>query len=127
MLKNTWKFTKTVVLGDEFTEATGNRYMVVSQAPFLDKNGKIGIQGTTLSLMVLEDSTDYGVDRSTGEPRDTNKFETFDVTILNGETHLPIIKGDYISLEGFDLEHSYAMNYSLVMRFLDYKKIDKES
>ena len=125
-MKNSWKFTKTVVLGNEFTEATGNKYMVVSQTPFLDKSGKIGIKGTTLSLMIMEDHTDYGIDKITGEPRDNNQFETFDVTILNGETHLPLVKGDYISLQDFDEENSYSMNYNIVMRFLDYKKIEKE-
>lgn len=124
MIKNIYKFTKNTFLAKEFLEATGNAYRVVSQAPYMDKKGNVGTRGTTLTLMILQDSTDYGVDKNTGEQRDNNVFETFDVTILNGETHLDLKKGDNIALKDFDPDHSYVMDYSLILRFKGYVKLE---
>ena len=39
----------------------------------------------------------------------------FDVTVLSCD---PMVrKGDYIALENFDQEHSYVINYSVILRF----------
>lgn len=126
MIKNIGKYTQTIFKADVFAKATGNHYRVVSQAPYLDKKGKAGIQGTMLTLMVIEDSMDYGVDKNTGLPRDNNVMETFDVTILNGQTHLDLKKGDEIALKDYDPEHSYVMDYSLILRYKGYTKIEKK-
>lgn len=123
-MKNTFRFTKTIFMYELFALVTGNEYRVVSQAPYLDKKGTCGCQGTTLTLMILHDSMDYGVDKNTGAKRDNNIFETFDVTILNGQTHLDLQKGDLIALKDYDPDHSYVMNFDLILRYKGYTKLE---
>ena len=122
-MKNAFRFTKTVILADVFLKNTGNRYMVVAQAPYLDEKGKIGSVGTILTLMIQEDSTDYGIDKNTQRARDNNVYETFDVTILNGRTHLDVQKGDFVGLDGFDEDHSYFIDNNLILRFKGCHKL----
>lgn len=122
-MKNVWKYTKNIFLVDDFLKATGNHYRVVSQKPYLDKKGTIGKKGVTLTLMILEDNTDYGVDKTTGIERDNNIFETFDATILTGDIHLEVKKGDLVSLIGFRGEYSYVLNYDLILRFDAIEKV----
>lgn len=122
-MKNAFRFTKTVIRADVFLKNTENRYMVVAQAPYLDKKAKIGSVGTILTLMITKDSTDYGIDKNTQRPRENNVYETFDVTILNGKTHLDVQKGDFVALDGFDEDHSYFIDNNLILRFKDCHKL----
>lgn len=116
-LINTWEFTHTVVNGDAILEATRNEYRVVSVRQYVDKKGKLK-DGYTLTLMVLYDDHDYGVDKN-GVPRENNVFQTFDVTVFS-RAH-DVHKGDYVRLIDFDEEHSYAINFDLILRFRDYE------
>lgn len=118
---NTWKYTKTVVLGNEFLEATGNRFEYVTQRPYHDKKGVLP-DGVVLTLRILEDHTDYGVDKNTGKARPTNRGQNFDATILNGKTELPLEFGDVVALE-FDSENSFAVGFEIVMRFKGVKRL----
>lgn len=108
-----------------FKKDTDNKYRVVSQRPYLDTSGKAGIKGTSVTLMILEDHADHGNNKETGLPNDSNVFETFDVTILNGQTSLPVKKGDLIALGDYDAEHSYIIDaFNLILRFKSYSKIE---
>ena len=125
MLINSFIYTKTIFQMDEFMKNTGGKFRVVSQAPYLDKNGKIGKKGINLTLMILQDSGDYGVDKNTGRKRDTNALNTFDVTILTGNTYAEDLhKGDFIELVGYDPEHSYVVDRDCILRFNGYKKLN---
>lgn len=124
-LKNTFALTKTTFENDIFLKNTGNVFKYVSQRPYLDKNGRCGVQGTTLTLMVIHDDTDYGYDKETGEVRDNNVFETFDVTILNGKTHENLNKGDNITLLDYDAEHSYVIGFDLILRYKSYELVEE--
>ena len=122
-MKNIWKFTETVIRIDEFLKNTGNKYRLVNQKPYLDNSGKAGNVGTTLTLMILEDSTDYGIDQNTGNPRENNVYENFEVTILDGVTyHADLKKGDLVSLSGFIPELSFAIGFDWILRFKNIQK-----
>lgn len=121
---NTFAHTKTIVQGERFVENTNNHYEYITQRPYHDKKGVLP-DGVILTLRILEDNTDYGVDKNTGKPRATNRGQNFDVTILNGRTELPFEFGDIVALEGFDEEHSFAMNFDLVMRFKGAKRLSR--
>lgn len=126
-MKNIYLLVKKTFDVDTFLKATRNKYRVVSQTPYMDKKGTAGTRGTTLTLMILEDSLDYGVDKNTGLPRDNNVYETFDVTILNGQTHADLKKGDLVALVDYDPDHSYVMDYSVILRFKGYTKLEDKN
>lgn len=121
---NTYVFTETRVNGEKFLEWTKNRFEYITQRPFKDKKGKTG-DGVTLTLRILQDTGDYGVDKNTGKQRPTNRGQNFEATILNGKTELPLEFGDIVCLEGFDVENSYAIGFDLLMRFHDVKRVAK--
>jgi len=124
-MKNIFYFTETIIKMDEFLRNTGNRYRVVSQRPYLDSNGKTGKQGTTFTLMITTDNTNYGIDASTGKERDNNVFENFEATILDGVTHHDEIKkGDYVKLNGFIKELSFVIKFDWILRFSGIEKIE---
>ena len=114
-LINTWNFVKTVILWDVIAQATFNQYRVVSARPYVDKKGKLP-EGLTLTLMVLKDKHDYGVDKN-GMPRENNVYQNFDATVLNRKHQIK--KGDVIRLLDFDEENSYAIGFDLLLRFRD--------
>ena len=121
---NTWKFTKTVVKGEEFLDFTGNRYEYVTQRPYHDDKGVLP-DGVVLTLRILSDTADYGVDKKTQKRRATNRGQNFDATVLCGCRELPFDFGDIVSLEDFDAEHSYALDFNLILRFKGAKLIEK--
>lgn len=118
-LINTWSFVSTVIDWDKIAQATHNQYRVVSVRPYEDKKGKLP-DGLTLTLMVIKDDFDYGVDKN-GKKRETNLFQNFDATILN-RRHSPE-KGDVVKLIDFDPENSYAIGFDLLLRFRDLEII----
>ena len=122
-LINTWFFTKTIVDWDTFSKATHNQYRVVSVRPYRDKKGVLP-DGLNLSVMVLKDDFDYGVDKQ-GNPRENNELQTFDVTVLSTASNIK--KGDIVSLLDFDQEHSYAIGFDLLLRFKDVKIISPKA
>lgn len=118
-LINTFVFTRTIVDGNKILEATSNQYRVVAFREYRDKKGILP-DGYTVTLTVLKDTYDYGVDKD-GKPRDNNLYQTFDVTVLN--RNITLNKQDIVSLIGFDEEHSYAIGFDLLLRFKDLKVI----
>ena len=64
----------------------------------------------------MKDDMDYGIDKS-GNPRENNVYQNFDVTILNRNHEVK--KGDYVRLLDFDEEHSYVLGFDLLLRFQD--------
>ena len=81
------------------------------------------MDGVIVTLLILDDKTDYGVDKRTGKPRESNALETFEATILTGETTIDLTKGDLVSLQDFDMANSYVIGFDLIMRFRGIKKI----
>lgn len=112
-LANTFKFTKTIIDWSKIEKATGNRYKVVSVRPYTDKKGKLP-DGYNLTLMVLHDDFDYGLDKN-GNPRESNLYQNFDVTVLS--RNVEVKKGDNIRLLDFDSENSFAIGFNLLLRF----------
>lgn len=123
-LVNTWKFTRTVIDCDKFIKATHNQYRVVSVKEYVDTKHRILPDGYILTLKVLKDDLDYGIDKN-GVQRENNEDQNFDATVLN-RNH-KIKKGDYVSLLDFDAEHSYAIGFDLILRFKDYKVLQTQS
>ena len=118
-LINTWCFTRTIILWDVLAEATHNKYRVVSVRKYTDKKERLP-DGYTLTLMVLKDDYEYGVDKN-GEPRETNLYQSFDVTVLNRNKEVQ--KGDIVELVDFDSQNSYAIGFDLLLRFNDMNVI----
>lgn len=121
-LTNVWLFTKTSIDWQTIEKATKNQYRIVSVRPYTDKRGDLP-DGFTLTLMVLKDDYDYGVDKN-GVPRESNLYRNFDVTILNRKHKLQ--KGDIVRLIDFDEEHSYAINFDLLLRFRDCEVLQQQ-
>lgn len=121
-MKGTYIYTKTTVLGEKFLQNTGNKYRVVGQRPYHDKKGELP-DGVVLTLLILEDTGDYGVDKNTGKPRENNELVNFDAYVLNGKDYLDLKKGDLVELIDFDEELSFAIGFDLIMRFKDVRKI----
>lgn len=117
---NPWFFTKTLVDAELFLKVTRNEYLLVSQKPYQSKKNPEET-GTLLTLSVIHDDMDYGVDKH-GRRRDNNLLNNFEVTILNGKSEVPLKKGDKVSLVGFLPEKSYAIGFDLLLRFRDVKK-----
>lgn len=121
-LQNSWVYTQTQFDAETFLKATRNIFLFVSAKPYQSK--KIPEDnGTTLTLSIMHDDMDYGVDKKTGQKRDNNVLNTFDVTILNGKSEVPFKKGDKVSLTGFIPDKSYVIGFDVLLRFRDVKKV----
>lgn len=121
-LVNTFCFTRTVIDWDKIALALHNQFRVVSSRLYTDKKGKLP-DGVTLTLMVVADDFNYGVDKD-GQPRESNLFRNFDITVLNRKHTFK--KGDMVRLLDFDAEHSYAIGFDLLMRFKDAELIQPQ-
>lgn len=120
-IQNSWKFTETRFDAERFLKATKNTFQFVSAKPYQSKKNSED-KGTTLTLLVMYDDTGYGMDKN-GRKRDNNVLNTFDVTILNGQSEVPFKKGDKVSLVGFIAEKSYVIGFDLLLRFKEVKKV----
>lgn len=121
-LINTWFFQQKIILWDVIAEATKNQFRVVAVRDYTDKKGKLP-DGLTLTLMVLHDDYDYGIDKS-GKPRENNLYTTFDATVLT-RAHT-VKKGDIVKLLDFDVENSFAINFDMILRFRDLKVLQPQ-
>lgn len=119
-IQHSWKYTKNLFDSESFLKATRNLFQFVSAKPYQSKKNPEE-KGVTLTLLIVHDDMDYGVDKS-GRKRDNNVLNTFDVTILNGQSELPFKKGEKVSLVGFLPEKSYVIGFDLLLRFKDVKK-----
>lgn len=118
---NTFVYVQTIIDWTKMEQNFGNVFGYVNERPYRDKKGVLP-DGVTVTLNIIKDDGDYGIDKNTGKPRSTNRGQNFDVTILNGKTSTDFQFGDKVSLVGFDPEHSYAVGFDLLLRFKDIKK-----
>lgn len=119
-IQNSWKYTQTTFKIEDFLKATRNEFQFVSQKPYQSKKTPENV-GTNVTLLITHDDMDYGVDKN-GRKRENNVLNTFDVTILNGQTTLPFKKGEKVSLGKFIPEKSYVIGFDVLLRFADIKK-----
>lgn len=120
-IQNAWVYARTIFDDEEFRRVTRNLYQFVSQKPFRSKKNP-DEKGVTATLLIIHDDKDYGVDKQ-GKKRDNNVLQTFDVTILNGETTLPLKKGEKVSLGNFLPEKSYVIGFDLILRYDSIKRV----
>ncbi len=121
-LVNSFVYTRTVIDWDKMSKALHNQFRVVSSRLYADKKGILP-DGVTLTLTVVKDDYDYGIDKN-GQPRENNLYQNFDVTVLNRNHDFK--KGDVIRLLGFDAENSFAIGFDLLMRFKDAELIQPQ-
>lgn len=119
-IQNPWVFTQTTFDIEKFLKVTRNEFQLVSQRSFTSKKNP-NEKGTLLTLLIIHDDHDYGVDKN-GNKRDNNVLNTFDVTILNGETSIPFRKGEKVALGNFLPEKSYVIGFDLILRFDSVRK-----
>lgn len=120
-IQNSWKYTKTLFDVEAFLKATKNMFQFVSSKPYQSKKNPED-KGVTLTLLIIHDDMDYGIDKN-GRKRESNLLQTFDVTILNGQSEVPFQKSDKVSLIGFIPEKSYVIGFDVLLRFRDVKKV----
>ncbi len=120
MIQNSWAYTQTQFMMEKYLKVTRNEFQLVSQKPYQSKKNPDD-KGVSLTLLIIHDDMDYGVDKN-GRKRDNNVLNTFDVTILNGQSEVPFKKGDKVSLVDFIPEKSYVIGFDLLLRFRDVRK-----
>ncbi|WP_243131009.1 hypothetical protein [Leuconostoc citreum] len=79
----------------------------------------------TLTLQVVKDTADYGIDKKSGLKRDNNVLNTFDVTVLNGVQRLDAQKGDVIRLGTMIVEKTFIIGFDLILRYKDVQVIKR--
>lgn len=121
-LINSWVFTRTIIQWEKIEAATHNQYRVVTSRPYKGNEAKGLPAGLNVTLQVLVDDFDYGVDKL-GIERENNVFATFDATIL-GYTGT-VKKGDLVSLHDFDENNSFVLDYNMILRFRDMKVLQR--
>lgn len=99
---------------------------MVSQRPYASKKNPQDI-GVSLTLQVVKDTGDYGLDKHTGMKRDNNVFNTFDVTILNRVQHIDAQKGDIIRLGEMITEKTFIIGFDLILRYKNVQVIKRET
>lgn len=122
-ISNAWVFTETKFKAEEFLTNTHNLYRLVSQRPYTSKKDP-SESGVTLTLLITNDETQYGIDKKSGLERDNNTLNTFDVTVLNNKTSIDVQKGEYVRLINFIPERSFVIEFDLILRFEDVEKIN---
>lgn len=125
-IANAWVFTETKFKAEEFLTNTHNTYRLVSQRPYVSKKNP-DENGVLLTLLIVKDDTDYGIDKKSGLKRDNNTLNTFDVTVLNGQDHIDVQKGDYVRLIDFDQEKSFIIGFDLILRFKNVEKANVQT
>ncbi len=121
---NASPYVKTLIDWAGMDKDWGHTYMLVSQRPYKGKPEAGLAPGATVTLQIMQDAHDYGVDKS-GRPRDNNALETFSVTIVGCSYPLPFTKGDKVKLDGFMPDASYYIDYSLILRFSHIEKVQQ--
>ena len=121
---NASPYVKTLIDWAGMDKDWGHTYMLVSQRPYKGKPEAGLAPGATVTLPIMQDAHDYGVDKS-GRPRDNNALETFSVTIVGCSYPLPFTKGDKVKLDGFMPDASYYIDYSLILRFSSIEKVQQ--
>lgn len=126
MLKAT-RYIEQVIHADKMLNDFGNRFMVISSKEYRGKPESGIPAGTTFTLQVMEDKAPPMIDKKTNRPMDNNVFETIQVTIPGLQYPTSLVKGDFVALYKFLPEISYYIDYNLILRFGEIKKIAKSS
>ena len=121
---NASPYIKTLIDWEGMDKDWGGSFIFVSQRPYKGKPEAGLGPGTTVTLQIMQDAHDHGVDKS-GRPRDNNTLETFSATIVGCLYPLPFAKGDKVRLSGFMADSSYFIDYSLILRFSSIEKVQQ--
>lgn len=121
---NISSYIHTVIDWDSMARDWGGSYIFVSQRPYKGKPEAGLAPGATVTLQIMQDAHDHGVDKS-GRPKDNNALETFSATIVGCPYPLPFAKGDKVKLSGFLSDASYYIDYSLILRFSSIEKMQQ--
>lgn len=121
---NVTPYIHTVIDWDSMARDWGGSYIFVSQRPYKGKPEAGLAPGATVTLQIMQDAHDHGVDKS-GRPKDNNALETFSATIVGCPYPLPFAKGDKVKLSGFLSDASYYIDYSLILRFSSIEKMQQ--
>ena len=120
-IKNSYRYIKVQIDVERLLGDTLNKFLFVSQRPYKGKSDKEGNEvikpGANVTLQIISDISEPIVDKETGEIKENNELETFDVTIEGCKYPLSFKKGDKVSLGKFDKENSFYVNYNLILRF----------
>lgn len=119
-IQHSWAYTHTSFDAEKFLKAARNEFQLVSQRPYQSKKNPEE-KGVSVILLIVHDDNDYGMDKN-GNKRENNVLNTFDVTILNGETSIPFRKGEKVSLGNFLPKKSYVIGFDLILRFDSIRK-----
>lgn len=118
---NASPYIKTLIDWEGMDKDWGGSYTFVSQRPYKGKPEAGLAPGATVTLQIMQDAHDHGVDKS-GRPRDNNTLETFSATVVGCTYPLPFNKGDMVKLGSFMSDASYYIDYSLILRFSSIEK-----
>ena len=121
---NVSSYIRTVIDWDSMNRDWGGSYILVSQRPYRGKPEAGLAPGATVTLQIMQDAHDHGVDKS-GRPRDNNALETFSATVVGCPYPLPFAKGDKVRLSGLMADSSYFIDYSLNLRFSSRDKVQQ--
>ena len=72
---NASPYIRTIIDWNGMDKDWGHAYMLVSQRPYKGKPGAGLAPGATVTLQIMQDAHDHGVDKA-GRPRDNNALET---------------------------------------------------
>lgn len=126
MIKNGYRYIKTIIDIEKFLSDTSNMYVLVGQRPYkgkTDDKGNVLIDaGVTVTLQIVDDNSEPIYDKE-GVAREDNRLETFEATIVGANYPLNLKKGDCVCLEDFKPDISYYINYALVLRFGNIAKV----
>ncbi|MCT6809100.1 MAG: hypothetical protein M3012_06290 [Staphylococcus epidermidis] len=125
-LQNSWIYTKTSFNDSLFKKNTNNQFILVSQRSYVNKKNA-DEKGVNLTLQVCKDDGKYGIDKKTGLERDNNVYNTFDVTVLNGEQTISAKKGDIIRLGELIEEKTYIFDFNLILRYKNVQVIKRDN
>lgn len=126
MLRAT-RYVEQVLHIEQMLQDFGNRFMVISSKEYKGKVESGIPAGTTFTLQVMEDKSQPILDKKTNKPVENNRFETFQATIPGLKYPTNIEKGDFVSLGKFLPDISYYIDYNLILRFGEIKKLVKSS
>ncbi len=122
MIKDGYRYVRTVIDIQKMMKDFGNIFRVVSQRRYCGKPEKGIPAGVTFTVQVVEDHSEPIIDKKTGMEKDNNVFETFEVTVIGCDFPSAFKKGDYICFDEFCPEWSYYLDFSFILRF---KKVSK--
>lgn len=112
------QFTETKILANKLLDNFGNEFIFVSARPYPGKvaDGETILPaGANITLQVIKDLNPYK-NPTTGEIFD-NSMEQFTVTVVGIDYPLPFKKGQHVRLGKFISEHSYFIDFNLILRF----------